>query len=146
MDKSLVIKAFEEQLKISIDNLHKRDVELAMAAQGEEEYGADRLASKQEEFVEEAGANDSVQAAMADALQALNSIEKRAYSKVESGALVLTDQMNFLVCTAIREVQVEGKSVVGISIQSPIFQEMEGKAAGDSIEFNGKKITIKEIA
>lgn len=146
MDKKTVIDAFERQIRESLEKISQRELELTSSAQADEEYGADRLGSKQEEFMDEANTNNSLASALEDSLLALNNIENKGYTAVESGALVETDATSFLICTALREVNVDGKSVVGISIQAPIFQAIDGKKAGDSIDFNGTKFIIKKIS
>lgn len=96
--------------------------------------------------MDESNLNNTQSFNFEDALVALSNIEKKTYNTVEPGALVETDSSNFLICTALREVQIEGKAVVGISINAPLYQAMEGKKEGDAVEFNDIKLTIKKLS
>lgn len=40
----------------------------------------------------------------------------------------------------------DGSEIMGISTQSPIYVELEGKRDGDAISFNGRELVIEEVA
>ncbi len=65
---------------------------------------------------------------------------------VQFGSLVETDHLNLMVAAAHETMEVDGKSVLGISTAAPIFSKMRGLTEGDSFEINGKKHTIKAIS
>lgn len=66
-------------------------------------------------------------------------------NKVEQGAVVVTDQRVFFISTSIESVEVNGKSVFGLSVHAPIYEAMKGKAKGDRIEFHGLRYQILDI-
>lgn len=79
-------------------------------------------------------------------LMALEKIEPdRICQKVEEGAVVVTDKRIFFVSTSIESVDVNGKSVFGLSIHAPIYAVMKGKVKGEKIEFNGLRYQILDL-
>lgn len=40
----------------------------------------------------------------------------------------------------------DGSEIMGISTQSPIYAELEGKRDGDAISFNGRELVIEAVA
>jgi predicted aspartyl protease len=64
---------------------------------------------------------------------------------VRYGAVVMTDVQNLFVSVSLGQVKFEGDTFVAISIQSPLYQVMEGKKKGDSFEFRGRTFKINEI-
>ncbi len=79
-------------------------------------------------------------------LMALEKIDPdRICQKVEEGAVVVTDQRVFFISTSIESVEVNGKSVFGLSVHAPIYAAMKGKTKGERIEFNGLRYRILDI-
>lgn len=66
-------------------------------------------------------------------------------NKVSIGSLVVTNTGKYFFSVAIGRIQIEKEKYFGISLASPIGKLLKDKVVGDKIEFNGKKITIKEI-
>lgn len=65
--------------------------------------------------------------------------------RVEFGAVVETDQLNFLVGVPMRRFEVEGKTFVGLSTDAPLGQTMQGQAKGETVSHNGNKFVIERI-
>lgn len=79
-------------------------------------------------------------------LMALEKIDPdRICQKVEEGAVIVTDQRVFFVSTSIESVDVNGKSVFGLSVHAPIYAAMKGKVKGEKIEFNGLQYQILDL-
>lgn len=79
-------------------------------------------------------------------LETLNNLDpNEAKTHVEHGAVVVTDQRTFFISTSIEQVEVNEKSIFGISVKAPIFKVMEGKKSGESFEFNGIRYQIESI-
>lgn len=79
-------------------------------------------------------------------LMALEKIDPdRICQKVEEGAVVVTDKRIFFVSTSIESVDVNGKSVFGLSIHAPIYAAMKGKVKGEKIEFNGLRYQVLDL-
>lgn len=64
---------------------------------------------------------------------------------VQYGALVHTDQRNFLVAASLEEFDAGGNWYLGVSTKAPLIQALIGKAVGDSVSFNGTTYTIQDI-
>lgn len=79
-------------------------------------------------------------------LMALEKIDPdRVCTKVEEGAVIVTDQRLFFISTSIESVDVNGTSVFGLSVHAPIYAAMKGKVKGDRIEYNGLRYSILDI-
>lgn len=64
---------------------------------------------------------------------------------IELGAVVVTDHRTFFVSTSIESVTINGKSVFGLSVHAPIYENMKGKRKGEIIEFKGLRYRILEV-
>lgn len=65
--------------------------------------------------------------------------------KVEPGALVLTETLNFFIGITANMFDFEGKKYIGLNTEAPIYTALQGSKAGDVVEFNGQKYNIKEV-
>ncbi len=63
----------------------------------------------------------------------------------EPGAVVVTDALTFYISTSVEQFNVDGKTYVGLSVQSPLFQVMKGKRPGDTFAFNKTTYVINNI-
>lgn len=68
-----------------------------------------------------------------------------ANTKVESGAVVMTNHLNFFISIPIDKIEIEGVRFVGISTKAPIYTEMQGKKKGDTFKFNNMEYKILEL-
>lgn len=79
-------------------------------------------------------------------LMTLENIDSDQESDViEEGAVVVTDQRVFFVSTSIESVEVDGKSVFGLSVHAPIYDDMKGKKKNEVIEYNGLRYQILDV-
>ncbi len=81
-----------------------------------------------------------------DKLEKLSAMDFGAYSKVEEGAVVKLDGRTFVIAVSTGKFVCEGNEMMGVSIQEPIYAELDGKRASDAISFNGKELVIEEVA
>ena len=77
-------------------------------------------------------------------LKSLDASAKNA--KVEPGALVLTERMNFFIGVSTEKIEVEGEKIFGISTSAPIYKSMEGLEKGAKFKFNETGYTIEDVA
>ena len=86
-----------------------------------------------------------LQKAMEDlaVLKKINPIELK--SKVEFGAVVITDMQNLLIGAGTGKFMVAGKTYFAVSAAVPIFKTLKDKKAGETVVFNGRKIWIVEV-
>ncbi|GGD25782.1 hypothetical protein [Flavobacterium orientale] len=66
-------------------------------------------------------------------------------NQVVLGSLVQANDTFFLMAVALPKIEVEGKSVFGMSPQSPLGELFMGREINESITFNGKNYSIISI-
>ena len=65
--------------------------------------------------------------------------------KVELGSIVETSVGKFYFSVSLGKLEVDGGTVMAISLASPIGKEMLGKKVGDSFTFNQKNVQITSV-
>ena len=76
-------------------------------------------------------------------LQSLN--PSIAHSKIEPGAIVLTNTLNFYISIPLDKIEIDGTTFIGISTRAPIYAAMENKKKGDSFKFNESEYAILDV-
>lgn len=66
-------------------------------------------------------------------------------TKVEPGALVITNQRNFFIAVSSEKIEINGEIIFGISTNAPIYLAMQELGKGDKFEYNGTAYEIEEI-
>ena len=69
----------------------------------------------------------------------------KKHSKVQVGSLVQANFNYFLIAVALPKITVQGKTVFGISPQSPLAQKLMGNDEGHSFEINNIHYKINSI-
>ncbi len=64
---------------------------------------------------------------------------------VQPGAVVKFNNRRFVVCVSTSRFEVDGKTYMGISTQSPIYLAMTGLQEGDVFTHNGTEFEVEEI-
>lgn len=67
-------------------------------------------------------------------------------TKAELGALVLTNKQNFYISISAGKISVDNETYWAVSPQAPLAKQLMGLSAGDAMEFNGNRFTIREVA
>lgn len=84
-----------------------------------------------------------------DAETQLNEFEKVDFrlqsDKIVLGSLVQTNRGFFLVAVSIGKMDVEGKIVFAISLQSPLGKALLGKKQNETLVFNGISYQIEAV-
>lgn len=83
--------------------------------------------------------------AHANKIAKLQKIDFGAKVKVEEGAIVTMMDRTFVIAVATDRFMCEGTEMMGVSVEAPLFQAIEGKSAGDSCTFNGRPFVINLI-
>lgn len=65
--------------------------------------------------------------------------------RVEPGALVKVNDRYFVVAVPTQPVQFGDVEILGISIESPLFEAMKGLKAGERFELNQKSFVVNDI-
>ena len=81
-----------------------------------------------------------------DKLDRLKEVDFGPKSTVTEGALVRLSGRYFVVAVSTSKFTCEGREVMGISTLAPIFQAIKGARAGETVEFNGRKLVIEDVA
>ncbi|MBO9410008.1 MULTISPECIES: hypothetical protein [unclassified Ruegeria] len=64
---------------------------------------------------------------------------------VKPGAVVKFNNRRFVVCVSTTRFEVDGKTYMGISTQSPIFLAMSGLQEGGVFTHNGTEFEVQEV-
>ena len=67
------------------------------------------------------------------------------HTKVALGSLVQTNEMLFYFSAALPKIQLENKTIIAVSPQSPLGSQLMGKSLGDEILINTNRFQIKAI-
>jgi hypothetical protein len=78
-------------------------------------------------------------------LELLASLDISPKTKVETGAIIETNSLNFFIGYPTIPFDMNGKRYVGISAGSPIYTLMVGKRTGDSFQYAGTSYKITNI-
>ena len=81
-----------------------------------------------------------------DKLDKLREVDFGPKSIVTEGALVRLSGRYFVIAVSTSKFTCDGREVTGISTMAPIFEAIEGARAGESVEFNGRKLVIEDVA
>lgn len=67
------------------------------------------------------------------------------HNKIALGSLVQTNDMLFYISAALPKIQLENKTIIAVSPQSPLGSQLLGKSLGDEVEINKNRFQIKSI-
>lgn len=86
---------------------------------------------------------------LAEIIGQKNSIDKidadAILTKVALGSLVQTNEMLFYISAALPKIQLENKTIIAVSPQSPLGSQLIGKSLGDEVVINTNRFQIKSI-
>ena len=86
---------------------------------------------------------------LAEIIGQKNSVDKidvdAIHTKVVLGSLVQTNEMLFYISAALPKIQLENKTIIAVSPQSPLGSQLIGKSLGDEVEINKNRFQIKSI-
>lgn len=82
----------------------------------------------------------------ADKLDKLGTIDFGPKSAVNEGAVVKLSGRYFVIAVSTREFICQGRELMGISTMAPIFEAIQGAQAGETVRFNGRDITVEDVA
>ena len=86
---------------------------------------------------------------LAEILEQKNVVDKidadAIHNKIALGSLVQTNDMLFYISAALPKIQLENKTIIAVSPQSPLGSQLMGKSLGDEVEINNNRFQIKSI-
>ncbi|TDG36350.1 hypothetical protein EZJ43_07440 [Pedobacter changchengzhani] len=143
--KTQILKACIQKQQELVDSFKEREAEIHKDAYSQNESDSqteDRKADKLE--VLNAIGNELIFADQE--LNYLNSMNVMEESKiVESGAVVVTDQITFFISVSSEKVEVDGEVFFGISTNAPIYASMKDLKKGSSFQYNETKYVIEDL-
>jgi hypothetical protein len=81
-----------------------------------------------------------------DKLEKLKEVDFGPKSTVTEGALVRLSGRYFVIAVSTSKFTCDGREVIGISTMAPIFETIKGARTGETVEFNGRKLVIEDVA
>ena len=86
---------------------------------------------------------------LAEIIEQKNVVDKidadAIHNKIALGSLVQTNDMLFYISAALPKIQLENKTIIAVSPQSPLGSQLMGKSLGDEVEINKNRFQIKSI-
>ena len=81
----------------------------------------------------------------ADKIEKLKMIDFSAQSAVNEGAVVKLSGRYFVIAVSTSKFVCQGRELMGISTMAPIFEAIEGARAGETVQFNGRDLTVESV-
>lgn len=81
-----------------------------------------------------------------DKLETLRTIDFGPKSAVSEGAVVKLSGRWFVIAVSTSKFTCQGRELMGISTMAPIFEAIEGAKAGEVVQFNGRTLTVEDVA
>jgi transcription elongation GreA/GreB family factor len=81
-----------------------------------------------------------------DKLDKLREVDFGPKSTVTEGALVRLSGRYFVIAVSTSKFICDGREVMGISTMAPIFEAIKGARVGETVEFNGRKFVVEDVA
>ena len=79
-------------------------------------------------------------------LDKLKMIDFGPKSTVDEGAVVKLSGRYYVIAVSTSKFTCHGRELMGISTMAPIFDAIGGAQAGDTVQFNGRGLTVEEVA
>lgn len=70
---------------------------------------------------------------------------EKHYHQVELGSFITTNEGNYFISVAFGKIKLEGKECYAISKSAPLSKALLGHKIGDVVQFQQRKIEIKDI-
>jgi hypothetical protein len=80
-----------------------------------------------------------------DKIAKLRQIDFGPKNSVEEGAIVKMMDRCFVIAVATDRFVCDGTELMGVSIEAPLFQAIEGKSAGETCAFNGREVVVELV-
>lgn len=145
--KSSVLQAARLRLNATATELRDRISELRSVTIGDDNAeSASQTESTRGGDVELMNSlGEQLEITLRDLEQLQGIVPEEKVDVVQYGAVVLTNERNFLIAASMEDFEASGKHFLGVSTKAPLIRALTGKAKGDSLEFNGVTYTINDI-
>ena len=78
-------------------------------------------------------------------LERLDELADKKVNAVEAGAIIETQQNMIFIGVSFPTIALDGKELLGITTETPIYASLKGKAKGDSFKLGKEEYTIQAI-
>ena len=148
LKKRMLNKCIAKQQSLIAD--FKKRIEALLVSEGlgnEESYDNNELSHNSVMMDEATGLSQALQFAEDEMKQLwfLQLIPDKVNSIAEQGAVVVTSYGTFYISVSIEQFKVEGETYIGLSVHSPLFLAMKGKAVGEKFTYNAREYVINDI-
>lgn len=145
--KEALLKYISVQIQEQIEELNREVISIQEEIGKETKSSAgDKFETAREMMNQERQRLEERMAILNDQRRAIELMkDQRASKEIDFGALVSTDRGDFLIGAAIGKVVFEERTVVVLSLNSPLGSAFKGKEKGQTFRFMEKEYTIKEI-
>ncbi len=127
---------FKRQLEATLESLNNE----TKSSAGDKYETSREMTSREFQNIQE---TLLLNATMLDDLQKIDA--EKAYTRVELGSFVMTNEGNYFISVAFGKIKIEGNECYAISKSAPLAKAMLGMKIGDSIQFLQREISIKNI-
>jgi len=143
--KQKVVEAFKKHKEEVLDDFRQEE-RSRLDQVANEDMDNRHIDSKNEETLSEMDFLTHSMEIVEKEIYIFNSVDTRTeMSRVGFGSMVQTDKVTVLVAAAQERMDVDGVSVVGISMASPLMRAMEGKKEGDTVQVGAMSHKILKI-
>lgn len=81
----------------------------------------------------------------ANKIEKLRTIDFGPKLAVNEGAVVKLSGRHFVIAVSTSKFTCQGRELMGISTMAPIFEAIEGARAGETVQFNGRDLTVEDV-
>ncbi|MHA3044357.1 hypothetical protein JSO61_003320 [Riemerella anatipestifer] len=147
MEKEIILKAIANEQQKIVDNLQKSVERYRIESDIDEDATHDP-----EDFSHQTEAKDMqlrFEQMANTAKNHLAFIEHSAqehHTSIESGCLIKTDKSYIFIGISVPPFKYEGKDVICISEEAPIYSKIKDAKVGDKVDFGSHHIEIIDIA
>lgn len=146
MDKSEILKiAKDHQLEL-IRGIEGEINDLRSSADLDEEDTRDlEDFSHQDEWMETAGKMEVGLQAARQVLSQLEAISDHPADSGRLGAVILMNDTYHVLGAAFPPILHAERKIMGVSKEAPIYEALQGKKAGETVEVGGKEVTVEQV-
>lgn len=145
--KKAVLKAARARLENTAAELKARIEELKAVTIGDD--NAESASQTESTRGSDVGLMNSLGEQYAHILQDLDRIQnvdaETRMDSIQFGAVVHTNQRNFLIGASLEEFDAGGKRYLGVTPKAPLVQALYGRKAGEVATVNGVEYAIAEV-
>lgn len=129
-----------EELRFMISDLARDAQNDAKGSAGDKHETALAMMHLEQEKLNHKLAENLNQKAIIDKIDASSK-----HNKIALGSLVQANEMWFYISGAMPKIQLEDKTIIAVSSESPLGNQLMGKSAGDEIQINSNSFQIRAI-